>query len=180
MTDARIGDSPGRDAPATPPAFDAARWEALAFPERFAVWTMRLWLAAFTGDPDAPPQIRVAFENVDAVPAIPLLDRMMRMVADGADRPVRFTPVAIPALSDDEGLLLRALELAQGDGPVDGVLVLRGLLTADACRAFRPACRAFARALADAGLRLPGASAVPPPAADAAPRRLRRGGGLPR
>ncbi|HYD63964.1 hypothetical protein [Azospirillum sp.] len=172
MTDARIGDAP---------AFDTARWEALTFPERFTVWTVRLWLAAFTGDPDAAPQIRVAFESVDAVPAIPLLDRLMRVVADGARRPVRFTPVAIPALSDDEGLLLRAVELAQAEGAVDGALVLRGMLTADACRAFRPACRGFARALAGAGLRLPGAAVSAPrpaPAADAPPR-ARRGGGLP-
>jgi len=177
MTDARIGDAP---------AFDAARWEALTFPERFTVWTVRLWLAAFTGDPDAAPQIRVAFESVDAVPAIPLLDRLMRVVANGARRPVRFTPVAIPALSEDEGLLLRAVELAQADGAVngavDGTLVLRGMLTADACRAFRPACRGFARALAGAGLRLPGAAVAAPrpvPAA-APPPRARRGGGLPR
>jgi len=55
------------------------------------------------------------------------------------------------------------------------------MLTADACRDFRPACRGFAQALADAGLHLPGVGPAvrsPVPATDAAPR-ARHGAGLP-
>ncbi|HYH19446.1 MAG TPA: hypothetical protein VD995_12590 [Azospirillum sp.] len=57
----------------------------------------------------------------------------------------------------------------------------RDMLTADACRDFRPACRGFAQALADAGLHLPGVGPAvrsPVPATDAAPR-ARHGAGLP-
>ncbi|MGQ9370201.1 hypothetical protein [Azospirillum sp. ST 5-10] len=142
-------------------------WEELAFATRFVVWTMRLWLAADVGDPNAVRRFGTAFDKIGGADAVAPLDALMSAVADGSRRAVALAPVHSPWLTADEVRLVDAVALAQGDDAVDVLMVLRPLLTADACRRVRGPLRSFARALARAGLSLPvlqggdGAAVVP-------------------
>lgn len=130
------------------------RWDELTFAQRFAVWSLRLWLAERLGDETACDRCRAAFAIAGAAEARGALDRLMRCVAGLPSRPVKLAPVNQPTLSDDEALLLRALTVAQAGGRVDGRLMLRPMFAPDACRAVQQHCAAYARALGDAGLHL--------------------------
>lgn len=132
------------------------RWEDLSFAQRFAVWSLRLWLAEQLGDETACSRCDAAFAVAGAAEARGALDRLMRCVAGMPRRPVRLAPVNKPALSDDEALLLRALAVAQADGRVDGQLMLRPMFGPDACRAVHQHCAAYAQALGSVGLDLAG------------------------
>ena len=149
-------------APASPAE---RRWEGLTFTQRFAVWSIRLWLADRLGDETAAGRSRIAFDLAGAADALVALDRMMGCVATQLSRPIQLAPVNSASLSMDESLLLRALTVAQADGPVDGLLTLRSMFGSKECRVVRHLCADYARALASAGLDLTG-SLEPPPAAD--------------
>ncbi|HYH38809.1 MAG TPA: hypothetical protein VD860_11355 [Azospirillum sp.] len=133
------------------------RWDDLTFPQRFAVWSLRLWLAERQGDETACGRCEAAFAVAGAPEARHALDRLMRCVDDLPSRPVKLAPVNQPSLSDDEALLLRALTVAQAGGGVDGRLMLRPMFRPDVCRTVQRHCADYARALGSAGLDLAGA-----------------------
>ena len=143
-----------------PPTPAERQWDDLSYAQRFAVWSIRLWLAERLGDETAAERSCTAFALAGAEDAPVALDGLMRCVSSLPSRPVRLAPVSRAALSEDEAALLRALAVAQAEGPVDGLLTLRCMFGPEGCRVVRRHCAEYARALASAGLDLGGIAGV--------------------
>lgn len=117
--------------------------------------SMRLWVLGLRRAIGAPARIARVLSQVDAADAQGGLDTFMDAFRGGTTRPVGIACVCHPRPSDDERTLLDVFGLAQERRPFEALLLLRGMLTADAARQALSGAGQVGTVLARAGRFLP-------------------------
>jgi hypothetical protein len=87
--------------------------ERLPPAEQFALWALRVWVAAHRRPVNLLPMLRDGFAAAGMPQAWFELDRWMSLFLDAARRPVEIQSIRYPSLGDDEIGLLSWMAAAQ-------------------------------------------------------------------
>ena len=132
--------------------------------ELFGVSTLRLWVAGYVAGPKAMdpetgapvPGWRDGFAAAGLDESIPAaFDVLFRIVAAGARRKLDIRCPTCRALGEDEGAWLQTISLIQGGCLPEAKAILDDWLQPTSSRMAMVPAKAFALAMADAGLRIP-------------------------
>ena len=127
---------------------DAASGEipvvALGLPEMFALWAIRLWVAAYRGAGNLLPELREGFRVAGMGEAWLDLDEWLTRLLGSVRRPLDIRPVSGRSLSADELGMVRWLGALQEADPAPAQCAY--------LRAIAVPGRRLARSFAEAGL----------------------------
>ncbi len=131
----------------------------LQFGEQFAVWAIRVWVAAVKERRSPGGLLDEGFGVAGCEDALAPLHAFMRILAVAAERPIDVRCIHCRHVSPDETSFLRAIAGFQRGSYGEGALLIAGYLRPAAARAAIDHAAALASRLAAAGLILTG----PPP-----------------
>lgn len=133
------------------------RDERLALPleQGVLLWCMRIWVVG-RYRPVAPAhRIQEVLNRLGVPEAAAPVEHFMEALRDGAARTLGIDCVCQPRVSEDERALLDVIALAQQDRPLEALLMLRGMLTAEGAHHALRSAEDLGTILAHAGRSLP-------------------------
>ena len=130
-------------------------FENSPFPERFALWSIRLWVDGLQSGCSISEQLQDAYRLARVDDAYLDLDAMMTIVAISSSGPIDIRCEQCTSISDDEQIFLHWLAISQAGFPnlTDDVL-FQGWMPVAAVNAAKPHLSQFTLKLQKAGLLL--------------------------
>lgn len=128
-------------------------FENLAFPERLALWSVRLWVDGLQSECSISEQLKDAYRLARVDDAYLDLDAMMTIVATNSSGPIDIRCEQCASISEDEKIFLHWLAISQAGFPNetdDGLF--EQWMPEEAVNAARPYFSQFTLKLQRAGL----------------------------
>ena len=130
-------------------------FENLAFPERLALWSVRLWVDGLQSGCSISEQLRDAYRLARVDDAYLDLDAMMTIVATSSSGPIDIRCEQCASISEDEQIFLHWLAISQAGFPnVSDNELFKQWMPIEAVNAARSYLSQFTLKLQKAGLLL--------------------------